>query len=141
MTADKPKKLIVHCCYHKVGTQWLKNILEGVADEFGWKLQFCKQEQLRSDTNIFMENHSRVDFSTLPPYVGSHLIRDSRDVVISGYFYHLWCREKWCTKRKYWLWGPSYQKTLNSLSRNEGISLEMRRITKSMIRHMSRGVS
>jgi len=131
-----PEKLIVHCCYHKVGTVWFSSILSAVAKMFDINFQMCTQEKLLPETKVFLENHSKVDLSMLPPYVGSHLIRDPRDVIISRYFYHLWCKEKWCTKRRYWLFGESYQSRLKNLPRDEGISVEIRRI-RGMIKNLS----
>ena len=81
------------------------------------------------------------------------MIRDPRDVIISGYLYHKHCEEKWCTNRPdeniasigfpqiphsqhartaKWkaeylrsLGGSSYQETINSLDQEDGIIFEM----------------
>ena len=31
-----------------------------------------------------------------PDYRGSHFVRDPRDLIVSGYHYHLWTGEPWC---------------------------------------------
>ena len=129
-------KLIVHFCYHRVGTLWFQMILKHIAKQFGWKFQNCEQSQLNSDTDIFINDHSEVDFSQLPPYVGSHIIRDPRDMIVSGYFYHLWCDEQWCQSKKEKYGNRSYQEVLNSVSKEEGIVLEMK-LAHSQIMNMS----
>ncbi|PSF39493.1 hypothetical protein C7H19_01515 [Aphanothece hegewaldii CCALA 016] len=127
----KPERLIVHCSYHQVATNFFANILRGIAKEFGWKFQSCNQDELNPDTKIFMQQHSQVNLTELPPFVGSHIIRDPRYMVISGYFYHLWTSEKWCHKKQKKYDGKSYQEVLNSVSQDEGIKLEMERIKKT----------
>ena len=123
----KDKKLIIHCCYHKIGTYWLARILRGISDEYGMTFQNCEQYELRKRTDIFLEDHSCLDFSKLPPYVGSHMIRDPRDVVISGYFYHLWTNEDWAHIHRKEYGNLSYQQYLNSLDQDEGILAEIKR--------------
>lgn len=126
MTDSNTNRLIIHGGYHKCGTVWFGRVLTAVSEEFGLKFQNCKQDVLEPDTQIFMEWNSRIDFSKITrPYVGSHVVRDPRDVIISGYFYHLWCSEEWThVPRDRW-GGKSYQDYLNSLSQEEGIIAEM----------------
>lgn len=38
------------------------------------------------------------DFEKLPPYLGSHFVRDPRDLLVSAYRYHKWCKEPWLAK-------------------------------------------
>ncbi len=128
--------LIIHCCHHKVGTVWFKNILRAIADEFELIFQYGKQNELRLNTDIFMEDHSYVDILTLPPYRGSHLIRDPRDVIISAYFYHLWTEEEWTHIPRKEFGGMSYQKYLNGLDQEEGILTEMKTISGTTIKDM-----
>jgi hypothetical protein len=44
-------------------------------------------------------NNQVPDFSLLPSFKGSHLVRDPRDLIVSGYFYHRRGAEPWCLKR------------------------------------------
>lgn len=124
---QKSKKLIIHCCHHKVGTSWFTNVLNGIAEEYNLQFQACNQNELKKNTDIFLQDHSALDFSTLPPYRGSHLIRDPRDVVISGYFYHLWTSEEWVHIPKEKYGNMSYQQYLKSLDKEQGIIVEMER--------------
>jgi len=119
------RPLIVHSCYHKVGTHWFNNIFNVLASELNVRYQYCAQKDLQPDTTLYLDDHSKVDFSGLRPYVASHMIRDPRDVIVSGYFYHLWCTEAWCTTPKNQYGNKSYQKVLQELSHNDGITFEL----------------
>ena len=145
----KSRKLIVHCCYHKVGTVWFTNILKEIADAY--MLNFyrsgSKIKPLKN-TDIYMQYHSCISLDDLPPYRGSHMIRDPRDVIISGYFYHLWTKEEWVhipmEKLSHkWIHLPtekfghmSYQQYLNSLDREQGILAEIKRASTEDMRQM-----
>lgn len=57
---------------------------------------------------------------------GSHVIRDPRDLVVSGYHYHKVTREKWCSKpNEKRPGGLSYQAYLLTLSDHEGLMAEI----------------
>ncbi len=136
-TDNSRQKLIVHCCYHKVGTAWFIRVLRKIARYYGLNFQCCLQSELKRNTDIFMEYTSRLDIEKLPDYVGSHIIRDPRDVVISAYFYHLWTKEEWAHIPRKSLKNLSYQEYLNSLNQEEGLIAEMQGISKEVIEEMS----
>jgi hypothetical protein len=119
--------LIIHCCYHRVGTVWFTRILRDIAAEFGLSFQAGRQAELSSDTDVFLQGNSRVELDKLPTYVGSHMIRDPRDAIISGYFYHLWTKEEWAYIPMDKFGGKSYQEHLNSVGQDEGLSAEIKR--------------
>lgn len=58
-------------------------------------------------------------------YVGLHIIRNPRDVVVFGYFYHLGCYEKWALQTQERSNNKSYKDYLKSLPQQEGILFEM----------------
>ncbi len=121
----KSSHLIVHCCHHRVGTVWFGRILRNLAKELGWKFQVCEQDDLEPDTDIFMQSRSKVDLRCLPDYNGSHIIRDPRDIIVSAYFYHLWCDEIRYNVKRPDYGDRSHQEVLNSLPRDKGISIEI----------------
>lgn len=121
----KNKVLITHFTHHKCGTMLFNKSLYEISKKFNLKYQRCVQEELEEDTDIWLQWHSNVNFENLPAYVGSHMIRDPRDITISAYFYHLWCHEEWCHISREEYDGMSYQEYLNSLSKDEGILFEM----------------
>jgi hypothetical protein len=132
---SKSQKLIIHCCYHKVATVFFMQILRNIAKEFDWKLQISFSEKLTPislDTNIFLQHNSEINLLEIPLYVGSHIIRDPRDMIISGYFYHLWCSEEWVHRKKPRFNNRSYQEVLNSLSKEEGIAMEISRCKRAI---------
>jgi len=87
------------------------------------------------------------------PFVGFHVIRDPRDIIVSGYLYHLRTSEKWCINSNFsknspinfprvpysqehrseqWkldylnsLQGKSYKENLRALDQSEGLLFEM----------------
>jgi hypothetical protein len=130
------KPLIIHCCYHRVGTVWISRILKHIAAEFGLTFHNNRQTKSISDTDILIHFHSEVDISRLQNYVGSHMIRDPRDVIVSGYFYHLWTKEKWANIPRDRFDGKSYKEYLNALNQCDGLSVELKR-TKSLIWNMA----
>jgi hypothetical protein len=72
------------------------------------------------------------------PFRGSHMIRDPRDVVVSGYFYHLWTEEKWARQPDGQSWeGMSYQAYLNSVDREEGLLAEIERCAATTLADMA----
>lgn len=131
------KKLIVHCCYHKVGTAWFIRVLRAISRHYGLRFQRCIQSELNRDTDIFMEYMSRIDETKLPQYVGSHMIRDPRDIIVSAYFYHLWTEEKWAHIPRHSLNNLTYQEYLNSLDSDVGLLAEMEGTSKEVIDEMS----
>lgn len=144
--------LVVHCGYHKVGTVWFSRILEAFGKEYGLKVE-RGERILRNQvsdpspgTAIFIDPHSRVRPETLPPFRGSHMVRDPRDMVISGYFYHLWTTEKWAhipgrMDDKDWCreeWrGWTYHDILNSLDQEEGLATEIERASAGVFHRMN----
>ena len=120
-------QLIVHCCHHKVATVWFLRILKAIANHYDLQFQRCEQDAFKADSNFFLQDHSEVDVSKLPPHRGSHIIRDLRDVIISGYFFHLWTPEEWVHRPNKKYDGMSYQQYLNSLDLKQGLIAEMER--------------
>ena len=144
------------CCYHKVGSKLLSKVFRKICWEFGWEFKavFGKSKNIPEDADIVSFVHSLVDFDSVnTPYVGAHFIRDPRDIIVSGYLYHLRCKEKWCTntnfdpsdpilfpkvpksqeyrdqdwKKKYLssLGNKSYQQNLRERTESEGLLFEM----------------
>lgn len=142
--------------HHKVGTVLLSKVFGDICREFGWKFKALpgKQYQLPRDIDVALFSHSQIDPNEIEtPYVGLHVIRDPRDIIVSGYQYHRRTTEKWCTnsdvtpespinfpkvpfsqqhrtedwKAKYLesLNGMSYQDNLLNMSRTDGLLFEL----------------
>ncbi len=136
------RRLIVHCCYHKAGTHWMKGILKRICERYEMNWDRIEHSQLFGEgpktiqqallkNDVLIDGHSRIDLADLPPYRGSHMVRDPRDMTISGYFYHLWSSEKWLHVAKPKFEGRTYQELLNSLNQEDGLIQEIERFSGS----------
>jgi hypothetical protein len=125
MSESADRTLLVYCSHHKVATKYVLAVLQQAAAEFGLKLQQCRQEELKPETDIFFSVNSWIDLSKLPPYLGAHIIRDPRDIIVSGYFYHVWTTEFWANKPWKQLGGKTYKEYMSSLAKDQGITSEM----------------
>src|SRR4051794_32795369 len=89
---SSPGFTLVHCAYHKVGTVWWGNILRAVAENCGLRYVEVSGPEEICSADVYLFQHSRhFDRSRFAetPFRGTHMIRDPRDVLVSGYFYHL----------------------------------------------------
>lgn len=128
--ADSTLPVIVHFTYHKMGTVWLTRVFERIASEFGWSVQKINGSQ-RPDpqARFIVVNHCHRTVDNFGDFIGSRMIRDLRDVVVSGYFYHLWTEERWVLAPSDEFGGKSYQQHLKSLDQHDGIIAEIDRLT------------
>ena len=152
--------------YHKCGTKLLGKIFLQLCLKYGWEFKSIPgsvDEMPNSDVIFFL--HSQVDFSKMPEkYIGIHMVRDPRDIIISGYLYHKRTVEEWCVNKNFqtsepiaypqvpnsqmyrseeWkvnylssLNGMSYQEKINSFDEEEGILFEMNHYGKWTIEDM-----
>ena len=121
-----PDKLIVHCTHHKTGTTWFRLLLKDLAQEFGLRYFQGPQAELPPDAQIFVQIHSNIDRDALPVFVGTHMIRDPRDVAVSAFRYHLHAEEPWLLEPREDLGGRSYSETIKSLEQPEALLLEIK---------------
>jgi len=136
--ADRP--LIVHCGYHKAGTVWFREVLSSVVRPYGLRFQEVKKEPIRSDTDIAFCADSRDyrnDLLGHRLFRGSHMVRDPRDLVVSGYEYHLVTEEAWAHQPRPAYRGMSYQAYLHSLSEHDGLMAEIEWVAKFTARLMT----
>lgn len=149
--------LIIHFTYHKCLTVYYDKVMRLLGIEFKfYTADFqSNHEQFEEAVSknqrkkvLCLTNTGMVDINwkTLPEYRGSHFVRDPRDMIVSGYYYHLWTMEEWCTdtkfdwtriidhpffsqyiesnKSKYPL-NRSYKEYINTLDMEKGFILEM----------------
>jgi hypothetical protein len=153
MSRVSPQLLVFS--YHKSGTSLLLHVMTKVCDRLGLSLdnQFGLVERLSPEPDVVLLPHSllraRIDW----PYRAIRMIRDPRDIWVSGYLYHRHNDEDWCTnadldptppigwpqvdhsfahwpeawKRDYLerLNGESYQRNLLRRSQAEGLDFEL----------------
>jgi hypothetical protein len=110
-----PKDLIVVGCHHKTGTKWMGTLFRTIAKGANLKFFNGVQRSLKGE-DIFFQVDSQINFSKLPAYRGIHIIRDPRDVIVSGMFYHEKTKEEgWLMVKDANFGGLSYQESLASL--------------------------
>ena len=111
--------LIVVCTHHKTGTVWMADVFRAIKRQFKRKLYSGKQADLPPDADIFLQDHSKVDLQSLRdrgrPVRCVHMIRDPRDVVISGCFYHVKTTEKWANTPRAEFGGKNYRESIAAL--------------------------
>jgi len=113
--------LIVVCTHHKTGSVWMANVFRAIKRKDKLHMHTKAQADLPPETDIFLQDHSKVDLKALQgrfPKRGVravHVIRDPRDVVISGCFYHVKTVEKWANNPKKEYGGKSYRQAISAL--------------------------
>ncbi|MBZ6380020.1 hypothetical protein B5C34_14420 [Pacificimonas flava] len=147
---DPRLALFVH---HKCGTVLLQNVFRDIGESRGWYYRNRRSfsRGFPSKAGITMFSHSLWEPAARPsPMRGVHVVRDPRDVLVSGYQYHLRTKEPWCSSTDFTgssptaipyiirhrsddfleayradLAGQSYQARLNELDRRGGLIFEM----------------
>lgn len=109
-----PNKILIGT-HHKTGTVWLSSIFHDICRYHSLTLYEGRQENLPAQYDVFMQDHSFIDLASIgAPYRGMHIIRDPRDVIISGCFYHQASCETWLHQARKDLQGLTYQEKINS---------------------------
>lgn len=113
--------LIVVCTHHKTGSVWMANIFRALKTHEKLHLHYKSQAELPPNSDIFLQDHSRVDLKALQSRFSArgvravHVIRDPRDVIISGCFYHVKTVEKWANNPKKEYGGKTYRQAIGAL--------------------------
>jgi hypothetical protein len=153
--------------YHKVGTVLMSKVLMDVAAHFGLRIgTVYGLARAPGNADIVIFAHSLIGFDLARyNFRGVRLVRDPRDIWVSGYLYHRHCTEGWCVntdlsptgriafpkvplsqqhrpepwKRSYLesLAGRSYQQNLLRLLRSEGLAFELDRYAGWTIESMA----
>ena len=124
---DSHRRLCVHCGHHRCGTVWFDRIFLLIGERLQLTYRRGDQGGLPKGVDLFFEDHSRIDMAALPPFVGSHIRRDPRDLIVSAFHYHLWSSEAWLHTPRDQLGGRTYQEQLRSLNPEDGLIFEMER--------------
>lgn len=123
--------LIAYFGHHKAATTWLSNIVRNICVELKWKGCYVSNPKMFNyQLNEFVRQN-KVDFlcytnanfkyvKELDNFRGFHVIRDPRDVIVSGYFSHRYSHP---TSR--WFELIEHRSKLEKLSKDEGLLLEM----------------
>jgi hypothetical protein len=84
--------------YHKSGTSLLLHVMTKVCDRLGLTIanQFGLVDRLDLEADVVLLPHSLLRAPPERPYRAIRMIRDPRDIWVSGYLYHRHCAEDWC---------------------------------------------
>ncbi|MEE4270337.1 MAG: hypothetical protein V2I67_01600 [Thermoanaerobaculales bacterium] len=96
---------LVHCSYHKCLTVYFRRVMDAVFNRcLPWSGGY---RHFNSDIDAFVDgfascrvatvNNRVPDLERLGEFRLTRFIRDPRDLVVSGYFYHRRGAEPWCT--------------------------------------------
>lgn len=101
MNEQNGKDLVLYFGHHKCGTSWFTQILWHLSADLGLKFRgYNRPEQfeelgLREIVErdgidwLSLRNARWENVAQLPAFRGFHVVRDPRDIVVSGYFSHL----------------------------------------------------
>lgn len=109
--------------HHKAMTTYFNAVLRFFAYAARLKFEKINLEQPAADTRLFLSNHSRMELAPLVPYRGIHLMRDPRDMIVSGYHYHKWTNETWAHRPDDQ--GRSYQQKIQEADTRTGLFMEI----------------
>jgi hypothetical protein len=110
--------------HHKVMTTYFTAVLRLLS--FGVKRRYQRvfSEAPDPGARLVLAAHGKLDLPALQPcYRGIHIMRDPRDMIVSGYHYHKWTYEDWVHRPDDA--GVSYQQKLNRAGRREGLFMEI----------------
>jgi hypothetical protein len=94
---------LIHCSYHKCLTVFYRRVMQSTMRHFGGYQHF------NSDVGLFEEGRGNVRVASVNNHAlalgerddarVSRFVRDPRDLMVSGYFYHRRAAEPWCSIR------------------------------------------
>ena len=155
LTPSTVRPQILVFSYHKSGTTLFDRVMRSVAERFGLsiRVQYGLAHDIDRATDIVLLPHSLLGFGLARDYRAVRIIRDPRDIWVSGYLYHRHTAEAWCTNTNFdprppityprvdfsmqhrperwkrtWLSrlkGKSYQQNLLDLDQAEGLAFEL----------------
>ena len=128
--------MIIHACHHKTGTVWFNRILSEFCSATQKSYHFSEAVP-SSKFDICLAHHSRITESVLDETTRmTHMIRDPREMVVSGYLHHKRSDEAWLQQPMKELGNRSYQQTLNAVDQDEGLKLEIERMSRTSAKDM-----
>jgi len=98
-----PTRSLVHFSYHKCLTVYFQRIMRQLAEEYAFAYAHCQSDVSKflrlvgadgGQRFVSVNNVLVPGLDGMTNIRGSHFIRDPRDLVVSGYRYHLWTDEK-----------------------------------------------
>jgi len=131
---------ILIAVHHKAGTNWLASIFRQACSRYDMRWKEGNSPDSCADFDLFFQDHSYFSEALLKDrYRGLHLIRDPRDLIVSGCFYHQHSSEEWLHVPRDEFGGLTYQQKINSFaSTAEKLIFEMEHNGSDTIRDLLR---
>jgi hypothetical protein len=109
--------------HHKSMTTYFSAVLKLLGMGLGIPYEIIHLEEPAEETRLFLSAHGKMDLAHLRPYRGVHIVRDPRDMIVSGYHYHKWTAEDWVHRPDDT--GRSYQQKLLAANQEDGLFMEI----------------
>lgn len=114
----RPKLLVA--THHKALTVFLGRVFKCFAVATARSLSQGRGEGMDYSADVLFDTHSEFLLEKLHfPYVGIHIRRDPRDLLVSSVFYHQRADERWLHRPLQQFEGRTYQQQICSLSNME----------------------
>lgn len=132
--------------YHKTGTVWIERVMRRTAEAIGVGYHFNlfqgepqQNAQGEIEAGVYMDDHTIFpDWLQRLDFAGFRMIRDPRDVVVSGAHYHVKSDESWLSLPQERFGGQSYREAITALADiQEQYQFEMRNTGAETIRDMA----
>lgn len=118
---DAPVRFVA--THHKVMTTYFTAVLRPLAFALRLPYQKVHSEPPGAQARLVLSMHGKLDLPALGRYRGIHVMRDPRDMIVSGYHYHKWTLEDWVHRPDEN--GVSYQEKLNRADSHDGLFMEI----------------
>jgi len=142
------KNVVIVATHHKTGTVWMRSVFLRIAKKLGVPFLFIEQLSGTDPAalvapSIIFDNHAAFHncrwLLKRPDSRIIHLIRDPRDVIISGMAYHRTASEPWLLRPRQSFGGLTYQEKINSLPDDQARYIfEMHNSANKTIRAMKK---
>ncbi len=140
VTYELKNKVLVGT-HHKAGTTWMRVIFEKISRKHSLVFHnLSKDSRYPDEFDLLFETHSKFELGSIQtPFRGMHIIRDPRDVIISGCFYHQKAKEYWLHEPRQKWQGLTYQQKINSYRNiDDRIIFEMENVGKGYVEEIMR---
>ncbi len=142
--STKPERLLIGT-YHKTGTVWMQRVFLNLADALGIRYtgSHLGSDPIKPQAGFYLDEHSVFPASLLAArHRAFRMIRDPRDVVISGAHYHAKSHETWLHQPHEDFGGKTYQQAINSFdSQTDRYVFEMQHVAAETVEQMLQGAT
>jgi len=129
--------------YHKAGTVWMRDLFRRYAKKADFPYWDVQRGELADniERGIYFQQHMAFDGSYFQhSFRGLRMIRDPRDIIISGAHYHAKSTEGWLHQPRDDMGGGTYQQRITALDQvADRYRFEMQHVGRETIMSMCQG--